>query len=87
MAISMSNAADHDYSRIVGEKLYISLDETGMDKPGTLSYGGSQLSLTYVTGVTGVADGYYYVIEGVTDISQTVGLVYTPEAHWSGQAT
>ncbi len=87
VAISMSNAADHDYSRIVGEKLYISLDETGMDKPGTLWYEGSQLSLTPVTGVAGVADGDYYVIEGVTDISQTVGLVYTPEAHSSGQAT
>ena len=82
VTISMSNAADNIHSNILGEKLYISLD-----KPGTLSYEGSQLSLTHVTGVTGVADGYYYVIEGVTDISQTVGLVYTPEDHSSGQAT
>ncbi|HPC75712.1 MAG TPA: Ig-like domain-containing protein [Synergistales bacterium] len=83
----LSNSADGEFSKIVGGKLYISLDETGMDKPGTLWYEGSQLSLTPVTGVAGVADGNYYVIEGVTDISQTVGLVYTPEAHSSGQAT
>lgn len=87
MTLNMSNPADNTHLNIIGEKLYVSLDETGMDSPGTLWHEGNQLSLTYVSGVTGVADGYYYIVEGVSDITQPVDLIYRPAEHSSGQAT
>uniref|UniRef100_UPI0005C8007C Ig-like domain-containing protein n=1 Tax=Thiomicrospira microaerophila TaxID=406020 RepID=UPI0005C8007C len=74
--ISLSNSADGEFSNLVDGRLYIQLDETLLTGPGslegTLSYDGFVLVLESVTGVAGITDGDYYVLEGQN-------MAYTPE--------
>ncbi|MEL0630481.1 DUF5801 repeats-in-toxin domain-containing protein [Psychromonas aquatilis] len=76
--IDVSNAADDPDWTLIDGKLYIQLDESGMPVTGgTLSYNGDALSTTAVTGIEGITDGDYYVIEDV-DASSDVTLSYLP---------
>jgi VCBS repeat-containing protein len=73
--LELSNDADGDAANIVDGKLYISLDESDMDSAGTLSYQGSEITPQTVSGVDGIPDGNYYVIDSV-DSSDTLSLTY-----------
>ncbi|TBU74781.1 hypothetical protein DNJ99_23640 [Pseudomonas daroniae] len=83
IAITVSNPADQggDWS-VVDGKLYLQLDGTGI--PGELSQGAAPLALQDVSGVPGLSDGQYYVIDGVTP-DTVLNLTYTPAGtHDSG---
>ena len=76
--IDISNEADDPDWTLIDGKLYIQLDESGMPVTGgTLSYNDDALSTTTVTGIEGIPDGDYYVIEDV-DGETDVTLNYIP---------
>jgi hypothetical protein len=81
--LSLSNPADGANSQVVNGKLYISLNESGMEAGGVLSYNGAPLTATAVAGVAGVPDGNYYVLSGVGS-NANLGLSYQPAANASG---
>ena len=73
------DSADGTFGTVVDGKLYVMLDTTNTTdamEGGTLSVDGNTLSLQTVSGVTGVPDGDYYVID-VTEAGSTVNWVYT----------
>ncbi len=88
ITIDLSNPADAENAAVVGDELYIQIDESDLVENGSLAYGGSVISQSFVNGVPGLAPGYYYVINNVTvsgnQGSGQVSLVYTPAAHASG---
>jgi len=74
--ISASDIADGTYGKIVDGKLYVQVSTHDNDG-GTLTDGdGHTLSLTPVTGVDGVPDGNYYVID-IGASGGSVDLIYT----------
>nr|WP_241264572.1 Ig-like domain-containing protein [Marinobacter daepoensis] len=76
--IQLDNAADNPDWSLVDGKLYLQLDEGGMPATGTLTdANGNPLMKTTVSGVAGVPDGEYYVIEGV-DPSTGAVIRYSP---------
>ncbi|MBS0426685.1 MAG: VCBS domain-containing protein, partial [Proteobacteria bacterium] len=77
VSISVSDPKDGTHGQIVDGKLYVRLDASAGNEGGTLSLGGTALSITAVSGVAGVPDGDYYVIDVGTG-GGTVDLVYTP---------
>ena len=89
-AVTFSNSADTSaYTMVIDGKLYITLDETGMlNSGGTLSLvsGGSTvpLSLQTITGNPKIADGTYYVLDGITSLDNTLTLQYSPAGNASG---
>ncbi|RBW51424.1 DUF5801 repeats-in-toxin domain-containing protein [Marinobacter sp. F3R11] len=85
--IDLSNGADDPNWTLVDGKLYLQLDESGIDGTGVLEQGGTALSTSPVSGVAGIADGDYYVIE-VTDPASTIALSYTASGdHVSGSVS
>ncbi|MFA7552632.1 MAG: DUF5801 repeats-in-toxin domain-containing protein [Spongiibacteraceae bacterium] len=76
IAITVSNSADKtgDWS-IVGDKLYLQLE--GTEIPGVLSQDGANLILESVSGLSGLTDGQYYVLDGVAPDTE-LKLTYTP---------
>src|SRR5690606_987147 len=50
----------------------------GAEIPGVLKYGDDPLSLSDVSGVSGLPDGQYYVIEGL-EPNDTLTLTYIPD--------
>ncbi|MDO6440732.1 immunoglobulin-like domain-containing protein [Marinobacter sp. 2_MG-2023] len=85
--INLSNTADNPNWTLVGDKLYLQLDESGIDDNGVLKQGGTTLSTSAVSGVTGVSDGSYYVID-VTDPTSSIELTYTASGeHVSGSVS
>ncbi|MHA7599224.1 Ig-like domain-containing protein [Alicycliphilus sp. T452] len=78
VTITVSDPKDGTHGQIVDGKLYVQVDAPG-NAGGTLSQGGTALALTAVTGVTGVPDGDYYVVN-VGPSGGSVNLVYTPPA-------
>ena len=83
ITLNLSNPSDGTSAHIVNGTVYLTLDESGMESPGTLSMGGATLTKTLVNGVAGVPDGEYYVISGV-DMGSNVTLSYTPAENASG---
>ncbi len=83
ITLSLSNLADGTSSQVVNGKVYISLNESGMEAGGTLSFNGVPLTATAVTGVAGMPNGNYYVLNGVGN-NATLGLSYQPAANASG---
>ncbi len=86
ITITLSNPADGTAANIVDGKLYLSLNEANMDDPGTLLFGGSPVATQTISGVTGIPDGTYYVIDGV-DNGDTLALAYLPAGHASGSVS
>jgi len=60
--VDLSNAADDPNWTLVDGKLYLQLDESGIAGNGELKQGGTTLSTSSVSGVSGITDGDYYVI-------------------------
>jgi len=79
--VNLGNAADSHAGTenwsVVDGKLYLQLDEAGIDGTGVLKQGTTELTQTAVSGITGVPNGDYYVIESVGPSSSVV-LTYTP---------
>jgi T1SS-143 domain-containing protein len=85
--VDLSNAADDPNWTLVGDKLYLQLDESGIFGNGVLKQGGTALSTSSVSGVAGVPDGSYYVINGA-DPASSIELTYTASGeHVSGSVS
>ncbi|TDB02389.1 DUF5801 repeats-in-toxin domain-containing protein, partial [Halomonas marinisediminis] len=86
ISVTVSNPSDQtgDWS-IVDGKLYLRLD--GTDIPGVLKQGDAELKLENVSNVSGLDDGQYYVIGGVSP-DTPLDLTYVPNnAYDSGTIT
>ncbi len=83
--VQVANPADAGFAGLVDGKLYLKLDSSGLNPAtgGSLSDAGGALATTTVSGVAGVPDGDYYVINGVS-VGDTLNFTYTPDAHASG---
>ncbi len=87
--VSFSNSADgdavDDEYTTMQSPLYFAVDDTGMNPAsgGTLYYEGSPISTQAVSGVSGVPDGDYYVIENV-EVTDELAFTYEPEGNASG---
>nr|WP_010323998.1 DUF5801 repeats-in-toxin domain-containing protein [Marinobacterium stanieri] len=77
--VDLANSADAPDWSLVDGKLYLQLDDSGIDGTGVLKQGATELAQTSVSGINGVPDGSYYVIEGV-DPASSVVLTYTPSS-------
>ncbi len=88
-SITLDNDADGVNTQIIDGKVYLKLTENYSDTQGTdglngtLSYGGSVITVTTVTGITDVPDGDYYVIENV-NYNDTLDFAYTPATNRDG---
>ena len=89
-SITLDNSADGTTTQIVDGKVYIQLTENYSDTQGTdgsegvLKNGaGDVLSITHVSGVSGISDGDYYVIENVS-YNDTLDFIYTPASNRDG---
>ena len=84
ISITLTNAADGVNTNVVDGKVYLRLDESGMEATGgVLSFNGNPVSPTTVSGVSGIADGTYFVLAGVAN-DTTLNLSYQPVANASG---
>ena len=82
--IDLSNPADGDRATIQDGKLYLQIDDGTTD--GTLTYNGTTLTKQAISGVNGITNGEYYVIEGVS-YNSSLSLDYTPASNESGTVT
>ncbi|WP_367066640.1 tandem-95 repeat protein [Oryzisolibacter sp. LB2S] len=76
VTITVADPRDGAHGQIVDGKLYVQVDAPG-NAGGTLSQGGTALTPEAVTGVPGVPNGNYYVID-VGPNGGSVSLDYTP---------
>ena len=81
--LNLANPEDGAASQVVNGKLYIQLNESAMDAAGNLSFAGTPLLAQSVSGVAGVPDGTYYVLNGVSS-SANLELGYQGAANASG---
>ncbi|QDF28723.1 Calx-beta domain-containing protein [Halarcobacter anaerophilus] len=92
LSITLDNDADGVNTQIIDGKVYLKLTESYSDSQGTdgtsgtLSYNGSIITATAVSGVTGLTNGDYYVIENV-EYNDTLDLTYTPASNRDGNIT
>ncbi len=88
-SVTMDNQGDGNRTEIIDGKVYLQLNENYTDfqgddgTNGSLWYNGTQLTLTHVSGVSGIADGDYYVIENV-QYGDTLDFVYKPAENRDG---
>ena len=89
--IDIANAADGRNATIVDGKMYVQIVEPENGTGGTIVYDGNSVTASDVTGVSGIADGRYYVIEGISTTgpqgTTTVSFQYKPASHASGEYT
>ncbi|TBV02397.1 hypothetical protein DNJ95_09850, partial [Stutzerimonas kirkiae] len=76
ITLNVSNPADQNAWQIVDGRLYLQLEGSGI--PGMLMQDGQALASTGVSGVPGLVDGQYYVIDGVQP-GTDVALSYVPD--------
>ncbi|MAW91609.1 MAG: hypothetical protein CL574_11065 [Altererythrobacter sp.] len=74
--ISVQNPADGSFGQVVEGKLYVQLSTVANDAGVVSDSSGNALALTTVTGVAGVPDGDYYVVN-VASSGGSVDLTYT----------
>lgn len=86
ITIDLSNTADGSFAQIVDGKLYITMDKSSMDEPGTLLFDGTPVATESVTGNPDIPDGTYYVLINV-DANETLNLVYRVAEHASGDVS
>ncbi len=84
--ISVTNPEDDPNATVIDGKLYVQLSSAEGLEAGTLTDGTNTYTLENVSGVPGVPDGDYYVIENV-DIGDDVDLTFTPDNMTSGTLT
>ena len=85
ISIKLTNPADDPNWTLIDGEIYLTLDEPTAMQGGVLKdSSGNPLTLTSVSGVSGVPDGSYYVID-VAASGNSVDLRYTPkDQHVSG---
>ena len=87
ISIVLSNAADGANTNVVNGTVYVQLDESGMEASGgVLRFNGIPVSATNVSGVSGIANGTYFVLTGVSN-GATLSLTYQPVANASGSVS
>ena len=85
--VHVGDGGDGEYGQISNDgRLYIKLADGSGDVHGTVTYGGVTYILTEVSGVQGIANGKYYVIENVK-AGDSLNLTYTPDTFYSGNVT
>lgn len=91
-SITLGEGADGANTQIVDGKAYLKVTEHYTDTiggdgtAGTLSYNGNPITTTAISGVAGIADGNYYVINGVSN-NQTLDFSFTPALNRDGSIT
>ncbi len=91
-SVTLDNSADGSHTEIVDGKVYIKLTENYTDTQGSdgahgvLSLGGNVITTTSVSGVSGITDGDYYVIDNVSP-NDTLNFSFTPASNRSGTVT
>jgi len=91
-SITLDNSADGTHTHIVDGKAYIQLSENYTDTQGTdgdhgvLKLDGNVITTTSVSGVSGITDGDYYVIENVSP-DQTLNFSFIPASNRNGTVT
>lgn len=86
ISITVTNPADGANGSIVDGKLYLQIGgDAGLDT-GDLTLGGTPVTAQAVSGVPGLPDGTYYVIDGVS-MGDTIDMVYTPDTMLAGTVT
>ncbi|MHB0819562.1 T1SS-143 repeat domain-containing protein [Stutzerimonas stutzeri] len=84
--VKVEPGVDGAFSQVVDGKLYLRLNEAGGLASGTLTGPDGELALQPVTGVDGLPDGDYYVIENV-GFGDEVILTYQGDEHAAGQVS
>ncbi|MDD2653025.1 MAG: VCBS domain-containing protein, partial [Sulfurimonas sp.] len=82
--VDLSNPADGANANIIDGKLYMQIDDGTTD--GTLKYDGNVVTKQTISGVAGISDGEYYVIDNVA-YNSSLSLEYTPATNESGSVT
>lgn len=84
LSITLSDAADGSAANLIGNKVYLQLDESNVTGAGgTLMYNGSPLVLQTITGDPNIPNGDYYVLNNAM-LGTALNLVYQPGANASG---
>ncbi|TKA98150.1 hypothetical protein FAZ78_02340 [Cereibacter changlensis] len=84
LSVTVSNPADGASGMIEGGVLYLQIG--GSNGSGVLTLDGEPVAAQTVSGVEGIPDGAYYVIDGVT-LGSPLDLVFTPDAMVAGELT
>ncbi|MFL1404675.1 VCBS domain-containing protein [Marinobacter sp. M1N3S26] len=87
LTVTVTNPEDGEHGTVEGGELYLQIDGTNGLGEGTLTLNGVTYTAESVTGVDGIADGDYYVIDGVTMGEPLEGLVFTPDTMSEGEIT
>ncbi|MFL1465457.1 VCBS domain-containing protein [Marinobacter sp. HN1S83] len=87
LTVTVTNPEDGEHGTVEGGELYLQIDGTNGLGEGTLTLDGVTYTAESVTGVDGIADGDYYVIDGVTMGAPLEGLVFTPDTMSEGEIT
>nr|WP_309501913.1 VCBS domain-containing protein [uncultured Roseovarius sp.] len=86
LTITVTNPADGpDGSTVTGD-LYLQITGSNGLGDGTLTQGGTTLTAEAVTGVAGIPDGTYYVIENV-EMDGPQDIVFKPDSMEAGDVT
>ncbi len=86
ITLTVANSVDGAFGSIVDGQLYLQLTADAGLEGGTLTVDGVVYTMQTVSGVSGIADGQYYVISGVS-MGDTLQLLYTPPAMTAGDIT
>jgi VCBS repeat-containing protein len=86
IVLNLANPEDGAASQVVNSKVYLQLNESAMDAAGSLSFAGVPLVAELVSGVAGVPDGTYYVLNGVSS-SASLAIGYQGAANASGKVS
>lgn len=81
ISLNMTNSSDKN-TTIVDGKVYVQLSG-GEAKDGVISYSGEEITKTSVSGVGGLSDGEYYVLEYKKDEK----IKFTPKENEDGEVT
>jgi hypothetical protein len=85
LTITVTNPADGAAGEVTSD-LYLQIDGTNGLGDGVLTLGGDTYAPQVVSGVEGIPDGTYYVIEDV-EMGDTLDLVFTPDDMVAGEIT
>ncbi|WP_229861859.1 beta strand repeat-containing protein [Pseudodonghicola xiamenensis] len=86
LTLTVTNTADGAAGSIEGDTLYLQLEGTNGLSDGELTIGGETVTAQVVSGVEGIPDGTYYVIDNVT-MGTPLDMVFTPDDMTAGSVT
>ncbi|MGV0908496.1 Ig-like domain-containing protein [Martelella sp. FOR1707] len=86
LTVTVNNGADGDYATLENGTLYLQVNGTNGLDAGTLTLDGVTYEPVSVSGVEGIPDGTYYVIEGA-EMGVPLDMVFTPDTMTAGSVT